>query len=217
MAYSTIQNMYRQCNEAQRRTRALMQRALAETSSTYTSGRRGSGDGQQVLVLGGTGYIGKALVPELVQRGYRPLVLSRSGETDEAFGEARVVKGDPCEVRDLERVFNDHQIRAVVTLLSSRRPNDEEECRRVDYQANRNALRAAAKHSAEQFIHISDYGCYRPEMIPQIYKLQLEGELLGRHHGQLDFTIVRPTAHGLLPLPGYVFRRGAAGQILPPV
>ena len=30
---------------------------------------------------------------------------------------------------------------------------------------------------------------------PQVYKLQVEGELMGQHHGALPWTIVRPTAY----------------------
>ena len=79
MAYSTIQDIHRQRDAAQQKTRALMDRALAETSAVYETGKQGSGAGQEILVLGGTGYIGRALVPELSQRGYRPIVLSRPG------------------------------------------------------------------------------------------------------------------------------------------
>jgi len=195
MAYSTIQDIHLQRDRAQQRTRALMERALSETSTVYETGKPGTGAGQEILVLGGTGYIGRALVPELCQRGYRPVVLSRSGEVDDSFAGAEVVQGDPRTQADLDAVFDRHDIRGVITLLSSRRPNDEEECRCVDYEANLNAVKAAVRHGADQFIHISDYGCYRPELIPQVYKLQVEGELLGRHHGQLDFTIVRPTVY----------------------
>jgi len=195
MAYSTIQEMHLQREAAQEKTRSMMERALARDSAVYQTGKMGEGSGQEILLLGATGYIGKALVPELIQRGYQPIVLSRSSQSDDAFAGAEVVRGDPCQVEDIDDVFDRHDIRGVITLLSSRRPNDEEECRSVDYEANRIAVKAAARHGADQFIHISDYGCYRPELIPQVYKLQVEGELLGRHHGQLDFTIVRPTAY----------------------
>lgn len=159
---------------------------------TYVTGARGAGSGERVLVLGGTGYIGGALVPELAARGYRPVVLSRSGG---AIEHAEVVTGDPTRPADLEKAFAGEPVAAVISLLSSRRPNDPEECRLVDYVAVTNGAKAAAAHGVSRFVHISDYGVYRPELLPQIYKLQVEGELLGGHFGALPFTIVRPTAY----------------------
>jgi len=162
---------------------------------TYTTGKKGQGSGQQVLVLGATGYIGHALVPELVARGYTPVVVTRKSLTAGEFPGAKVVVGDQVNARDLARVFDQHDIKAVISLISSRVPNDVDECRRVDYEAVSNAIDLAAKHGVEQFVHISDYGVYRPELLPQVFKLQVEGELIGGHHGAINWTIVRPTAY----------------------
>ena len=161
----------------------------------YTTGKRGTGRGQQVLVLGGTGYIGHALVPELAARGYTPVVLTRKPETSGDFPDAKVVVGDAVKIDDLKRVFDEYDIEAVISLLSSRMPNDVDECRRVDYEAVSNAIELASEHGVKQFVHISDYGVYRPELLPQIFKLQVEGELIGGHHGDINWTIIRPTAY----------------------
>jgi divinyl chlorophyllide a 8-vinyl-reductase len=159
---------------------------------TYVTGPRGGGSGERVLVLGGTGYIGGALIPELARRGYQPVVLSRGSAPIEG---AELVVGDPTRAADVERAFDGGAIHTVISLLSSRRPNDPEECRLVDYVAVTNGARAAAEHGVQRFVHISDYGVYRPELLPQIYKLQVEGELIGGHFGALPYTIVRPTAY----------------------
>jgi divinyl chlorophyllide a 8-vinyl-reductase len=197
MPISTIATI--DAGDALAHTQQLRARLLGEspTRHTYAVGARGEGHGENVLVLGGTGYIGRALVPELARRGYHPVVLTRdpASATLPEFGGADVLVGDPVEPADVERVFERLPIQAVISLLSSRRPNDPEECRRVDYTAVTNGIRSAAAHGARQFIHVSDYGCYRPELLPQIYKLQVEGELIGGHHGGIDWTIVRPTAY----------------------
>ena len=195
MAYSTIQNMHKRIAEEQTKTRALIKQALATKNNTYTSGKVGQGSGQHVLVLGGTGYIGMALVPELSERGYKPVVLSRRAEAMQEYPQAEVVVGEVSQKADVEKVFGAFPVQAVITLLSSRRPNDEEECRRVDYQSNINAIQVGAERGLKHFIHISDYGCYRPELLPQVYKLQVEGELIGQHHGAVNYSIVRPTSY----------------------
>ncbi|MGN0063425.1 MAG: NAD(P)H-binding protein [Nocardioides sp.] len=148
-------------------------------------------------MLGGTGYIGRALVPELARRGYKPAVLARSESVrdEPEFADAEVVVGDPTVPADVQRAVVAGETAVVVSLLSGRRPNDAEECRVVDHEAVINGIKAAVEGQVRQFIHISDFGAYRPELIPQVYKLQVEGELIGQHHGKLPWTIIRPTAY----------------------
>ena len=55
----------------------------------------------------------------------------------------------------------------VISLLSGRKPNDAEDCRAVDHEAVVNGIKAAVEHDVRQFIHISDFGAYRPELIPR--------------------------------------------------
>src|SRR5512139_599981 len=106
MAYSTIQNMHKRMAEEQAKTRALINKALTTKNDTYTTGKVGQGSGQHVLVLGGTGYIGKALVPELSKRGYKPVVLSRRAEAKKEYPEAEVVVGEVSQKADVEKVFD---------------------------------------------------------------------------------------------------------------
>lgn len=195
MAFSTITNL--DVAASQRHSRELRTRLLGTESSTYVTGPVGAGNGERVLLLGGTGYIGRAVVKELAARGYRPAVLARSAETknDPDYADAEVVVGDPTRPGDVESAVAASPTAVVISLLSGRKPNDAAECEIVDHDAVVNGIRAAVAHQVEQFIHISDFGAYRPELIPQVYKLQVEGELIGEHHGRLNWTIVRPTAY----------------------
>ena len=195
MAFSTITSL--DVAAAQKHSRDLLARLLESTSETYVTGPTGTGSGERVLVLGGTGYIGRALVPELARRGYQPVVLARNGEVaaEPEFAGAEVIVGDPTRPGDVTAAVAGGPTAVVISLLSGRRPNDAEECRIVDHEAVVNGIRAAVEHRVQQFIHISDFGAYRPELIPQVYKLQVEGELIGQHHGPLPWTIIRPTAY----------------------
>lgn len=195
MAFSTIDNL--DVAAHQHKSAELKQRLHASESTTYTTGPTGDGNGEVVLLLGGTGYIGRAVVPELVRRNYTPVVLARSASAkdEHEFTGATVVVADPTRIADVRAVVAETKPRVVISLLSGRRPNDAEECREVDHTAIVNGIKAAVEGEVEQFIHISDFGAYRPELIPQVYKLQVEGELMGRHHGDLDWTIIRPTAY----------------------
>ncbi|MDF1605156.1 NAD(P)H-binding protein [Nocardioides sp. YIM 152315] len=195
MAFSTITDL--DAGAAQRHSHALLQRILTTASISYATGPTGMGDGERVLVLGGTGYIGRALVPELARRGYRPAVLARSPEVESEaeYAGAEVIVGDATRAADVRSAVDVAPTAVVISLLSGRRPNDAEDCRLVDHEAVVNGIKAAVAHEVRQFIHVSDFGAYRPELIPQVYKLQVEGELIGQHHGHVPWTIVRPTAY----------------------
>src|SRR6478736_6778591 len=195
MAYSTITNL--DAAAAQKHSHELLDRILTTESTTYVTGPTGTGNGERVLVLGGTGYIGRALVPELARRGYKPAVLSRSAEVknEAEYADAAVVVGDATRSADVAAAVAAAPTAVVISLLSGRKPNDAEDCRQVDHEAVVHGIRAAVANDVQQFIHISDYGVYRPELIPQVYKLQVEGELIGQHHGHVPWTIVRPTAY----------------------
>ncbi len=187
---------------ARRETLALRDRVLGAppqdpVRSAYPVGAVGEGDGRRVLVLGATGYIGQAVVRELAGRGFAPVALTREGRPVPGCDDldVTVVAGAATDARDVERAFDSHPVDAVICLLASRRPNDEAECLAVDYEAPHLAADLAAKAGVRRFVHVSDYGVYRPELQTQVHKLRVEGELVGGHFGGLPYTIVRPTAY----------------------
>ena len=195
MAYSTITNL--DVDAAQQHSHELLQRLLSDRVDDLRHRPVGAGNGERVLVLGGTGYIGRALVPELARRGYQPAVLARNGEVknEPEYADAEVIVGDATKAADVAAAVAAAPTAVVISLLSGRKPNDAEDCRQVDHEAVVHGIKAAVANDVQQFIHISDYGVYRPELIPQVYKLQVEGELIGQHHGYVPWTIVRPTAY----------------------
>ena len=180
---------------ARERTKKIWDKALREGSSTYTTGKGDHGNGERVLVIGGTGYIGQALIPELSARGYQPVVLSRQTGFQEKFPNAEVIAGSVCDRADLKRAFANGQIEGVITLLACRNIIDEALCWQVDYVANNSIIEEAREQGVKHLIHTSDYGAYRPKLPTQFYKLRIEGELLGQHHAPLNFTIIRPTSY----------------------
>ena len=63
-----------------------------------------------ILLTGGTGFIGSALVPHLAARGHTLTVLSRSAHEDT----------DSCRyIRDLDVIADDEQIDAVINLAGA--------------------------------------------------------------------------------------------------
>src|SRR6478609_6104390 len=171
MAYSTITNL--DVAAAQRHSHELLQRLLTTDSSTYVTGPVGTGNGERVLVLARTAEV----------------------KNEPEYADAEVIVGNPTVASDVVAAVAAAPTAVVISLLSGRKPNDAEDCRQVDHEAVVHGIKAAIAHDVKQFIHISDFGAYRPELIPQVYKLQVEGELIGQHHGYVPWTIVRPTAY----------------------
>lgn len=70
----------------------------------------------KVFITGGTGFIGRALVKEMLRRGHRVSILSRSSGRTPPAG-AEMVTGDPTQPGDWQEALQGHE--AVVNLAGS--------------------------------------------------------------------------------------------------
>jgi nucleoside-diphosphate-sugar epimerase len=127
-----------------------------------------TGGHRHVLVTGGAGYVGSALVPELLQLGYRVTVLDRYfyGE-----GALAAVRGDPAlrevegDIRDLTAVHRAlEDVDAVIHLACiSNDPSydlDPDLGRSINYDAFRPLVRAARERGVRRFIYASSSSVY---------------------------------------------------------
>ena len=154
-----------------------------------------------VLVTGGTGTLGRELVPRLTNAGYKVRIMSRrSGESNQAgdveWAQANLESGDG--VADAVR-----EVDAIVHAASSPFKNTNE----TDVEGTRGLLEAAKADGVSHFYYISIVGIDR---IPTGYykaKVAAEGVV---ERGGVPYTILRATQfHPLLDtLLGTLFRRG---------
>lgn len=169
-----------------------------------------SPDRLRVLVAGGTGYIGRHVVRELLARDHAvvTLVRTRSGIDGATAPEAqqRLLSGSEvriAEVTDPESLLRDgfrgEDFDAVVSCLASRSGGIRDSWR-VEYDANRHLLEAAKRAGANRFVLLSAICVQRPQLAFQRAKLAFESELCT---SGISWSIVRPTA----------FFKSLAGQI----
>ncbi|TXG74820.1 hypothetical protein ES288_A10G120300v1 [Gossypium darwinii] len=160
-----------------------------------------------VLVVGSTGYMGKFVVKELVNRGFNVIAIARerSGirgknskeDTLSDLNGANVCFSDVTNFDILENSVKNlgFPIDVVVSCLASRTGGVKDSWK-IDYEATKNSLVAGKKFGASHFVLLSAICVQKPLLEFQRAKLKFEAELMKEAEGDDGFTysIVRPTA-----------------------
>ena len=158
-----------------------------------------------VVIAGASGYIGRAVVNESVNRGYNTIALVRSIEKikseegqklyGDSYDGAKLVEMDVSDAKALSDFMStvDIPIDTVVSCLASP-VGTKKEAYAIDYQASLNCLNAGRDErvNARHFILLSAFCCRRPLLQLQQAKLKFEGELAAQD--DMTWSVVRPTA-----------------------
>ena len=155
----------------------------------------------RVVVFGATGYIGRFVVKELVQRGYQVVAFARdrSGiggkktrDTVTADFPGAVVRfGDVTDPASIAAEAFDQPTDVVVSCLASR-TGGRKDSWAIDHQATLNTYREGCRADAAHFVLLSAICVQKPLLEFQKAKLAFEAEL--QADGEMTYSIVRPTA-----------------------
>ncbi len=152
-------------------------------------------DRQRVLLLGGTGTIGRATAAALLAEGHEVICLIRPTAKDPRRGLPKVLilrNGSATDATSLARDgFAGERFDAVVSCLASR-SGSPKDAWAVDHQAHMNALRLAKLAGMRQFVLLSAICVQRPLLAFQRAKLAFEAALVA---SGMDYSVVRPTAY----------------------
>ncbi|KAL1803826.1 hypothetical protein ACET3Z_032473 [Daucus carota] len=160
-----------------------------------------------VLVVGSTGYIGKFVVKELINRGFNVIAVSRERtgikgvnskeETLQNLSGANVCFSDVTSLDSLDKSLEGLgvEVDVVVSCLASRSGGVKDSWK-IDYEATKNSLVAGKKYGASHFVLLSAICVQKPLLEFQRAKLKFEAELMKEAEEDNGFTysIVRPTA-----------------------
>ncbi|HET7006307.1 MAG TPA: NAD-dependent epimerase/dehydratase family protein [Candidatus Binatia bacterium] len=142
-----------------------------------------------ILVTGGTGYIGQHLIPLLSARGHRVRVLSREQSLGRVPNGAKGVAGDALDADSVASAMqpNDTVIHLVGTPHPT--PSKVDQFEKVDLISIRSTVTAARKVGIAHLIYVS---VAQPAPTMQSYLwVRLLGETMIREAG-LTASIVRP-------------------------
>lgn len=142
-----------------------------------------------ILVTGGTGFIGQNLIPVLITRGHRVRVLTRAESVARVPTSAPAVIGDALSEESVAAALRpgDTLIHLVGTPHPS--PSKAEQFEKVDLVSIRATVNAARRIKPSQLVYVS---VAQPAPIMQAYLwVRALGESMIREAG-LTATIVRP-------------------------
>jgi uncharacterized protein YbjT (DUF2867 family) len=146
-------------------------------------------DALDILITGGTGYIGGHLIPALIARGHRVRVLARAKSADRVPAAATAVIGDALEAKSVEAALRPGD--TVIHLVGTPHPTPSkaDQFEKIDLVSIRATVAAAKKIGIAHLIYVS---VAQPAPVMQAYLwVRTLGETMIRESG-LTATIVRP-------------------------
>jgi uncharacterized protein YbjT (DUF2867 family) len=140
-----------------------------------------------VFVTGGTGYIGRRLIPELIRRGHTVRALVRSEKKLPAG--AIAVRGNALDASTFAHQVAPSDTFVHLVGVAHPSPSKAEEFRNIDLVSVRESVSAARDAGVKHFVYLS---VAQPAPIMRDYvAVRAEGESLIRSLG-INATFVRP-------------------------
>ncbi|MCX8107287.1 MAG: complex I NDUFA9 subunit family protein [Verrucomicrobiae bacterium] len=151
-----------------------------------------------VFVTGATGYVGRAVVAEVIRRGHTVRCLVRHPETGaaqrlRALGNVELIKGDLIVDEDL--VPGMEGCDAVIHLVGIIAELGRKTFQQIHVEGTRKVVRTAISSGTRRYIHMSALGT-RQGAASRYHQTKWAAEQIVRSSG-LDWTIFRPSViHG---------------------
>lgn len=143
----------------------------------------------RVFVTGGTGYVGRPLIVQLLERGHEVRALVRPGSERKLPQGCQAVLGDALDGKSYSARIAPADTFVQLVGVSHPNPSKAAEFRNVDLASGRSAIEAAKNAGVRHFIYIS---VAHPAPVMKAYiEVRSQCEDLIRASG-MSATIVRP-------------------------
>jgi len=146
----------------------------------------------QVLVVGGTGFIGSALAAELVDREHDVTVLSRDPSEDDVPDGVDTAMGDVTALDSIEPAFEDVDVAVNLVALSPLfKTSGDRTHERIHLGGTENVVAAAETHDVDRMVQMSALGA-DPDGPTAYLRAKGEAEAVVQE-SSLEHVIVRPS------------------------
>jgi NADH dehydrogenase len=149
--------------------------------------------GRRVFVTGGSGFVGSAVIEELIVRGYQVNALVNRRKLNRA--DVNSIPGGLFSEAALDEGM--HAADAVIHLVGiiMERPAKGITFERMHYEGTRRVVDAARRNGVRRYVHMSALGT-RPDAVSEYHKTKYRAEEYVRA-SSLEWTIFRPSfIHG---------------------
>jgi uncharacterized protein YbjT (DUF2867 family) len=144
---------------------------------------------KNVFITGGTGYIGRVLIPRLIERGHQVRALVRQGSEQRLPTGCDAVIGNALDALSFADQVQPSDTLVQLVGVPHPSPAKAAEFRSIDLASVRASVSAAAGAGVKHFVYVS---VAQPSPVMKAYQaVRAEGEQMIRDSG-LDATILRP-------------------------
>ncbi|CAF0689310.1 SDR family oxidoreductase [Candidatus Methylacidithermus pantelleriae] len=147
---------------------------------------------QTVLVTGGTGFVGRNLVPRLRQAGFEVRIFTRYRDKGQALQSqygCAFFEGSPYDLSRLAKACEGAS--AVIHLVGAVTETPQAPFEDVHTRLTRLVVEAACQKGVRRFLHVSALGA-RPYSLCRYYRSKWQAEQCVQA-SPLDWTILRPS------------------------
>ncbi len=142
-----------------------------------------------VFLTGGTGYMGGALIPRLLERGHRVRALARRGSEHKLTARCEVVTGDALDEATYADCVTGADTFVHLVGVAHPSPAKAQQFHSIDLASIRAAVAAASGAGVRHFIYVSV--AHPAPMMKAYIAVRAAGEEMIRKAG-LNATILRP-------------------------
>jgi len=144
---------------------------------------------REIFITGGTGYLGRQLIPALLQRGHTVRALVREGSRHKLPAGCPAVVGDALVASSFMNHVRPSETFIQLVGVPHPSPAKAEQFRAIDLRSIRASVAAAVAAEIKHFIYVS---VAQPAPVMKAFlEVRAEGERLIRESG-LKATILRP-------------------------
>jgi NADH dehydrogenase len=149
----------------------------------------------RVFITGASGFVGSAVLEELLSRGYSANALVHRGELQVTGDRVRTVKGDLFDRKALDEGVRGCDAVIHVVGIIMEKPARGVTFERIHFQGTKNVVDATVRNGVRRYVHMSALGS-RADAASRYHRTKFQAEQYVRGSG-LAWTIFRPSLiHG---------------------